>query len=71
MPVRFAIIGASRIGAVHTRAVNRNEWAVVAAVFALVDPAAAIFVIAPDMDDERFLLHRLCHEWPPGAVPQA
>ena len=37
MPIRFAILGAGRIGQVHARAVAGNDDAVLAAVF---DPAA-------------------------------
>ena len=41
MSIRFAILGAGRIGQVHTRAVNGNEKAVLAAVFDPVEAAAA------------------------------
>ncbi len=41
MPIRFAILGAGRIGQVHARAVNGNEKAVLAAVFDPVEAAAA------------------------------
>lgn len=71
MHVRVAIIGTGPIGAVHTRAVNRNELGALAAVFVLVVPADANFVVALDMDSERFLLHRSRHEWPPGNGPQS
>ena len=37
MPIRFAILGAGRIGQVHARAVAGNDDAVLAAVF---DPVA-------------------------------
>ena len=41
MSIRFAILGAGRIGQVHARAVNGNEKAVLAAVFDPVEAAAA------------------------------
>ena len=44
MSIRFAILGAGRIGQVHARAVNGNENAVLAAVFDPVEAAAAAVV---------------------------
>ena len=41
MSIRFAILGAGRIGQVHARAVDGNEKAVLAAVFDPVEAAAA------------------------------
>ena len=41
MSIRFAILGAGRIGQVHARAVNGNDQAVLAAVFDPVEAAAA------------------------------
>ena len=41
MPIRFAILGAGRIGQVHARAVDGNDKAVLAAVFDPVEAAAA------------------------------
>ena len=41
MPIRFAIIGAGRIGQVHARAVHGNDQAVFAAVFDPIEAAAA------------------------------
>ena len=41
MSIRFAIIGAGRIGQVHARAVNGNDKAVLAAVFDPMEAAAA------------------------------
>ena len=40
MSIRFAILGAGRIGQVHARAVDGNDKAVLAAVFDPVDSAA-------------------------------
>ena len=40
MPLRFAILGAGRIGQVHARAVDGNDQAVLAAVFDPVEAAA-------------------------------
>jgi myo-inositol 2-dehydrogenase/D-chiro-inositol 1-dehydrogenase len=42
MSIRFAILGAGRIGQVHARAVDGNENAVLAAVFDPVEAAAAL-----------------------------
>ncbi|MEC7189697.1 MAG: Gfo/Idh/MocA family oxidoreductase, partial [Pseudomonadota bacterium] len=41
MPIRFAILGAGRIGQVHARAVAGNDDAVLAAVFDPVTEAAS------------------------------
>ena len=41
MSVRFAILGAGRIGQVHARAVDSNDEAVLAVVFDPVEAAAA------------------------------
>ena len=41
MSIRFAILGAGRIGEVHARAVDGNEKAVLAAVFDPVEATAA------------------------------
>ncbi len=43
MSMRFAILGAGRIGQVHARAVAGNEKAVLAAVFDPVEAAATSF----------------------------
>ena len=42
MSIRFAILGAGRIGQVHARAVEGNDKAVLAAVFDPVEAAAAL-----------------------------
>ena len=42
MSIRFAILGAGRIGQVHARAVNSNKRAILAAVFDPVESAAAL-----------------------------